>query len=107
MKKKSAKNFSFSFKNDFFDEIKNEEDASGLNMTPKMNRIANKKYNIKSSLFFEKNEFISDLEASRFSRNDISTNISEIKRNDYSYLSKIEDSDKSGILLLIIYNRFN
>jgi len=67
-----------------------------------MNRNNNKKYNIKSSLFLDKGESTKDLEASRYSRNDISTNLSEIKRNDYSYFSKIYDNDKSGIFIFFI-----
>lgn len=92
-----VKNLSFSFKNDFFDEIKNEKESSSLNLTPKMSRNNIRKYNIKSSLFLDKNESTNDLEASRFSRNEASTNISDVKRNDCSYFSKLDDSDKSGI----------
>jgi hypothetical protein len=69
-----------------------------------MNRNNIKKYNIKSSLFSDKAESTKDLEASRYSRNDISTNLSEIKRNDYSYFSKMYDNDKSGIFYIIRLN---
>ena len=93
--KKRAKNLSFTFKNDFFNDMKSEKEASSLNLTPKVNRNANRKYNIKSTLFQNKSESTNDFEASRFSRNDVSTNISEAKRNDCSYVSKLDESDKS------------
>lgn len=93
MNQKRVKNLSFTFKNDFFNEIKTEKEASSLNLTPKASINANCKYTIKSSLFQDKSESANDFEVST---NEDSTNISEVKRNEYSLFSRFDDSDKSG-----------
>ncbi len=110
MNQKREKKFSFTIKNDLFEEIQTEEEASSLTISPIKNRYIIGNYNIKSSIFRDKSLSTNDIEeASRFSRNDVSTNISEVKKNDISDYSKIEDSDKSSIncILLILLFRLN
>lgn len=103
MNQKRVKNLSFTFKNDFFDEIKSGKEDSSLNLTlNKTDTNQNIKYKIKSSLFLDKSESINDLEASRFSRIEVSTKISDAKRNDCSYFSKMDDAYKSGIVTFLI-----
>jgi len=107
MKKNRDSNRSISFDNDFFSDIKSQTDVSALSSNSNLDFSLKKKYNIKSSLFHEKIDLNSDLQNKQLSGMELATSIGDIKINDYSFISKIDDFSNSGIsTLLFKFNKY-
>lgn len=105
MIRKRVHKSSLNFSKDFFNEIKEDEDETDFteSFNTKNNKFDSKKYRIKSSLFIDSSEISSDLYTKRLSQMEISTSISDIKTNDYSFISKIDNLNKSGIINLNLF----
>ena len=89
-----TRNHSVNLKTDFFNEIQAKYEESYNNANSKLLKTEKKKYNIKSSLFYEKDaSFDNCFESKRYNNLDISTNISDLKVYDYSFISKIDNNN--------------
>lgn len=97
MIQKKVVNKSYKFESDFFDNLQKENNKSFPHINPQLNKLEVKKYKIRSSLFLKKNSSQNyKINSEKVSNLEISTNASDLKINEYSFISKIDNGTKSG-----------